>query len=235
MHGAIWQDQDKIATSPERCVQCGACAEVCLAEARQMMGREMSVPQVMAEIERDVAFYDESGGGVTCSGGEPLLQPDFLRALLEACREREIHTALDTSGFAAWEVIESIRAYVDLFLYDLKLVDDARHRRFVGVSSELILQNARALAARGHRLVLRIPIIPGINDDDGSVCQLGAFARELRCLNGIDLLPYHHIGAEKYARLHKPYLLPDARPPLADRMAAIAKILQGFGLKVKIV
>jgi len=232
--GAISWDGDVVSTDMEECVLCGACVEVCYAEAREIVGREMAVVQVMAEIERDVAFYDESGGGVTFSGGEPLLQRDFLLALLRACRKEEIHTAVDTCGFSPWETLDSIREYVDLFLYDLKLMDDARHRKFTGVSNKLILGNLQALAQRGHNIVLRVPIIPGVNDDDGDISQIGAFAAAWPRLNRVDILPYHHAGVDKYNRLHRVYELPEIRPPSDERMAGIAEILRGFGLQVKI-
>jgi pyruvate formate lyase activating enzyme len=233
-HGAISRNADAMSTDPEKCTACGACAEVCYAEARQIVGREMTVAQVVAEIERDVPFYDESGGGVTFSGGEPLLQPGFLLALLRACQEREIHTALDTCGFAPWETLDRVREHVDLFLYDLKLMDDDGHLKFTGVSNELILRNLQALSRRGHDVVVRVPVIPGINDDDENVRRIGTFAAALPSLQRVDLLPYHHAGSEKYHRLHKVYELPDARPPSDGRMAEIGQVLRGFGLHVKI-
>jgi len=232
--GAITWNGNGPVTDSEKCRRCGACAAICYAEARQQVGRELTVEQVMAEIERDIAFYDESGWGVTMSGGEPLLQRDFLSALLQACREKEIHTALDTSGFAAWETIERIRGYVDLFLYDLKLIDDARHRQFTGVSNAPILRNLQALSQRGHAIRLRVPVIPGINADDESVRQIGAFAAALAHLDGVDLLPYHAIGVDKYARLNLAYKLPETRSPSDERLTEIAHILNGFGLTVKI-
>ena len=111
---------------------CGDCAQVCQAEAREIVGRRVTVAEVMAEVEKDIVFYDESGGGVTFSGGEPLMQPDFLRALLQSCKEKEIRTAVDTSGLAAWKTLQSVSENVDLFLYDLKLMDDEKHRRVYG-------------------------------------------------------------------------------------------------------
>jgi pyruvate formate lyase activating enzyme len=232
--GAISWDGDMVFTDMEKCTLCGACVEACYAEAREMVGREVTVSQVMAEIERDVAFYDESGGGVTFSGGEPLLQSDFLLALLRACKEKEVHTAVDTCGFSLWETLDRIRGYVDLFLYDLKLMDDAKHRKFTGVSNELILRNVQALSQRGHNITLRVPIIPGMNDDDENIRQIGAFAAALPRLNRVDVLPYHRAGVEKYNRLNKVYRLPEIRPPSEERMAEVAQVLRGCGLQVKI-
>ena len=232
--GAIFWDGDVVSTDGEKCTLCGACAEACYAEAREIVGREMTVAQVMAEIERDVPFYDESGGGVTFSGGEPLAQRDFLLALLRACREKEIHTAVDTCGFATWETFDNIREYVGLFLYDLKLMDAAKHQKFTGVSNGLILRNLQALSQRGHDIFLRVPIIPGINDDDEEVRRIGAFAAALPRLERVDILPYHRAGVEKYGRLNEVYELPETRPPSDERMAEITQMLRGFGLQVKI-
>jgi len=231
--GAISRDDDVVSTDREKCVLSGACVEVCYAEAREIVGQEMTVAQVMAEIERDIPFYDQSGGGVTFSGGEPLLQRDFLLALLRACKERAIHTSVDTCGFATWETVDSMRKHVDLFLYDLKLMDDARHRKFTGVSNELILKNLQRLSAQGHDIFLRVPIIPGINDDAENIRQIGTFAAALPHLNRVDILPYHRAAAEKYHRLNKVYGLPETRPPSDEKMAEISQILRGFGLQVK--
>jgi len=199
-----------------------------------MAGRELSVSQVMAEIEKDTAFYDESAGGVTFSGGEPLAQPDFLLALLKACKERRIHTALDTSGFSTWRVLELIRHHVDVFLFDLKLMDDQKHRMATGVSIRPILENLLALSCGGHNIRIRVPVIPGITDDTDNVSAVGVFAASLPTLPPIDLLPYHHFAAAKYERLGKTYRLRDTRPPPADSMIRLADLLRGFGLSVNV-
>ena len=225
---------ESIAIDREKCTHCGACVEVCHAEARRIAGREMTVAQVMAEIERDIPFYDESGGGATFSGGEPLMQRDFLLALLRTCREQEIHTAVDTCGFSTWETLDTIREHVNLFLYDLKLMDPAKHRAFTGVSNESILCNLQALSRWGHAIVLRVPLIPGVNDDDENIRQTGAFAAALPHLERVDILPYHRAGIEKYHRLGKDYGLPEIGPPTDEKVAQAARILRGFGLHVKI-
>lgn len=232
--GAIAWEDGLIVTNGDRCTLCGACTRACYAEAREIVGAEMSVGQVMAEIERDISFYEESNGGVTFSGGEPLVQREFLRALLRACKEQDIHTALDTCGFATWETLDSVREYVDLFLYDLKLMDDARHRQYTGVSNALILGNLRALAQRGHAIIVRAPVIPGVNDDDEAIRQLGAWAAALPGLRQVDLLPYHHLSADKYARLNRAYRLETTHPPSESRMHEIAQNLRGFGLCVNV-
>ncbi len=219
---------------PGTCARCGACAAACYAEARSVTGREATVEKVMEEVERDVAFYERSGGGVTFSGGEPLMQIEFLDALLRASRERRIHTALDTCGYAPWESIDGIRGMVDLFLYDIKVVDDARHRELTGVSNETIVENLRALSRHGHDIRLRFPVIPGINDDEGSVRAIGALASSLPTLIGIDIIPYNRLGAEKHARLGRPYRMADTPALSAERSAALTGILSSFGLHVNI-
>jgi pyruvate formate lyase activating enzyme len=231
--GAISMNGDVVSTDGERCALCGACVQVCYAQAREMVGRKVTVAQVMAEIEQDVAFYDESGGGATFSGGEPLAQGDFLLALLRACGAREIHTVVDTCGFATWETLDRVREHVDLFFYDLKLVDDARHIKFTGVSNGLILKNLRTLASHAHDIVLRVPIIPGVNDDAENVRQIGTLAASLPHLERVDVLPYHHIALDKYARLNRAYKLSHTRAPSQERMAEVTQILQGFGLQVQ--
>lgn len=233
-HGAISQNGNLVSTDEEKCTLCGACVESCYAEAREMVGQEMTVAQVMAEIERDVIFYDESGGGVTFSGGEPLLQPDFLLALLQDCKNREIHTTLDTCGYVRWETLDRVRGLVDLFLYDLKLMDGAKHREFTGAPNDPILKNLQMLAARGHDIILRMPIVPGINDDEENIRHTGQFAAALPGLARMNILPYHRTAADKYHRLKMDYTLSQIRPPSNERMAEIAQMLRGFGLEVRI-
>ena len=222
--GAISERDGRTITDVDRCIRCGACAEACYAEARELVGREMTVGEVMVEIEGDIAFYDESGGGVTFSGGEPLVQPDFLRDLLQACQEQEIHTTVDTCGFAPWEVLDSIRHHVDLFLYDLKLMDDARHQKYTGASNAIILANLRALVQRGHTTVLRVPIIPGINDDEANIAAIGALATELGL--DADLLPYHATAIDKYRRMGRRYELEGVTAPDEKWMVEIERRLK---------
>jgi len=231
--GAISKNGNGLITNDALCTLCGDCVESCYAEAREIIGREVTVAEVMAEIDKDIAFYDESGGGVTFSGGEPLLQRDFLRALLRACREKEIHTTVDTSGFAPWTTFEQTRADVDLFLYDLKLMDNTA-QKFTGVPNSLILQNLQSLSQRGHNIIVRVPVIPGLTDEDDNIRQIGAFVAALPQAHLVELLPYHHIGADKYLRLNIAYELPNIQSPPAERMVQIAQNLSGFKVEVKI-
>jgi pyruvate formate lyase activating enzyme len=232
--GAIAWDGECYVTDRTLCTGCGECTAACYAEARELVGREMTVDQVLADIMRDAAFYDESGGGVTFSGGEPLLQGDFLLALLRACKAQGLHTALDTCGYAPTGTLNAVREHVDLFLYDLKLMDDARHRQVTGVSNALILDHLRLLAENGHRIILRVPIVPHVNDDDDNIRQIAALAHDLPSIERIDILAYHRIGNNKYERLDRPNPMPETAPPSADRLSGIVRAFESAGLRVKL-
>jgi pyruvate formate lyase activating enzyme len=221
-------------TDRERCTVCGACVEACYAEGRQIAGHEVMVDEIMETIRRDRPFYERSGGGVTLSGGEPLGQPEFLLELLQACKAEGLHTALDTCGHAPWEIFEQARPLVDLFLYDLKLVDDARHIELTDVSNALILDNLRKLAAHGGRIILRIPVIPGINDDADNLQAAAELAAKLPpgTLERLDLLPYHSSAAAKYTALGRPYPLEGVVTPSPEQMTTIAGRFSGLDVPV---
>ena len=216
------------------CQLCGKCAEACPTEAIQLVGESSSLDKIMAEIEKDVIYYDQSGGGVTFSGGEPLQQIDFLAALLQKCKEHEIHTAVDTSGLAAWERFERILPYTDLFLYDLKLMDDEKHRQFTGVGNQVILQNLSKLAESQAKITIRIPIIPNINDDEENLRATRDFIAALGTIQQVDLLPYHNIASDKYHRMAHKYALGKIGTPSAERMKELAKLFEekGFGVRI---
>lgn len=233
-HGAVQPDGECFITDRARCDLCGSCVAVCAADAREIVGREMTVEQVMAKVLPDVIFYDQSGGGVTFSGGEPLLQVDFLLDLLRACKDHDLHTVVDTCGFASPETFERVRPYVDLFLYDVKLMDDARHRVVTGASNDLILDNLRRLAAHDHPVILRVPVIPRCNDDADTLRQIGALAQSLPNVIRVDLLAYHTLGIDKYKRLDRPNPMPETAAPSEGDMAAIRRLLESFGLNVTI-
>lgn len=205
----------------------------CPAEALELVGRKMTVEQVFAEIGRDRTFYEQSGGGVTFTGGEPLAQPRFLLALLSACRGSGLHTVVDTSGYASWTVLDEIRPFVDLFLYDLKLMDDVRHRQWTDMSNKMILSNLQRLAEAGKNLLVRIPIIPGINDDEENLRQTGIFLASLSHHPSVELLPYHNIATAKYASLGLEYGLDEIHPPTKEKMQAHIACLKEYGLQVK--
>lgn len=223
-----------VVTDRTKCQVCGTCVDVCYAEGRQLVGRRYSLDEVLAEIESDRLFYEQSGGGVTFTGGEPTSQRPFLLPLLQAVKACGIHTALDTSGYCSWEALNEVRSFVDLFLYDLKLMDDTRHRQYTNVSNVLILQNLRKLAEHGHALRVRIPVVPGINDDEKNLRLSGEFLASLPGLQRVDILPYHNSAEAKYQNLGMTYSLPGLQSPSSERMEEIAAILCNFELEVRI-
>jgi pyruvate formate lyase activating enzyme len=232
--GAIAVVDGVVTTDRSRCMVCGTCAAICPSEARAVVGREMTAREVLAQIEKDSPFYEESGGGVTFSGGDPLAQVAFLKTLLRECKRREIHTAVETAGYAPWQAFERIRSDVDLFLFDLKVIDPQIHRQVTGVANAVILSNLRRLAGAGQALIVRVPLIPGINDGESALRELGEFAAALPGCLRVDLLPYHRAGEEKYHRLGRPYLLEGLASPDEAQVNAAAQVLKEFGLIVHV-
>jgi len=233
-NGAVAAGAGHLNYLRDHCQVCGACCQVCPAGVRELAARTMSVSEVMAEIEKDLVFYDESGGGVTFSGGEAFLQPVFLLELLKECRKKEIHTTLETCGYVNLELLQTLGEFVDLFLYDLKLMDSQKHQAVTGVANELILANLSWLAEHHPRVIVRVPIIPGINDDQETLQQIGEFVAALKQVLELHLLPYHKAGSDKYRRLGLTYQLPDLQAPDTERLEQIAGQLEQFGLKIKI-
>jgi pyruvate formate lyase activating enzyme len=222
------------AEPPLRCTRCGACVEACPTGARQMVGRRMTVAEVMAEVLKDRVFYEESGGGATFSGGEPLLQPKFLTALLEGCRAENIHTAVDTCGFASEENLLAVAPLADLILYDLKSMDEARHTHYTGAPNASILENLQAIGRAHANIWIRVPIIPGVNDNAEQLEALARCAAATPGVRQVNVLPYHEAGAYKSARVGKPYRLEKIVPLSPEFMAGVAAKFRGFGLNVKV-
>jgi len=220
-------------TEKEKCILCGKCIEKCPALAREMIGKKLTIEEVIKEIEKDLVFYEESDGGVTFSGGEPLRQSEFLEGLLNGCREKKIHTAVDTSGYISWEILNKISPKVDLFLYDLKLMDIERHKKYSGVSNEIILENLKKLSSVHHNIFVRFPVIPGINDDYQNIKETGEFLSSLKIAQ-VNLIPYHYIGIDKYKRLGRPYKLADTQSLSEEKLSEVSAILKKFNLNVKL-
>ena len=218
----------------DRCNSCATCVEVCPALAHEATGRRMSIAEIVAEIQKELPFFDQSGGGITCSGGEPLSQPESLLALLQACGRLGIHRAVDTSGFAAVETLLEVARNSELFLYDIKHMDSITHERFTGVANDLILTNLKALGDNGHAIRVRIPLIMGINDDEKNIRATGAFVAGCKGMQGIDILPYHPSATAKYRKLGQAYQGASLAAPAKAHISEIADLLRKYVVDVNI-
>ncbi len=199
----------------------------------EIIGRDYSLEELMVEISKDEVFYKESGGGVTFSGGEPLLQFDFLLALCHQCRQKAISVTLDTSGYTDQETFKKILPEVDIFLFDLKIMDETNHKRYAGSSNQKILKNLKLAAESGKRTIIRYPLIPGINDDQDNIEAMAAEMKNL-CLTEINILPYHRIAGDKYQRLNLEEKLPDLEEPDDAQIERVREFFAGKGFTVKI-
>ena len=226
--------------NPEARVDCGRetyrkrSVNLTLPASDNVIGPEVRIESLIADISYDSIFYDDSHGGVTASGGEPLMQIDFLEGMLLACRERGIETAVDTSGYAPWEKFERIMELVDLFLVDLKLLDEIQHEKYTGVSNVLILENFDRLIEAGASVRARLPMIPGITDTDENIEALISFLGRYEDLELISLLPYNRLGEDKFNRLGLEYRPGSLKAQVPDEMKLIAERFEDAGMSVRI-
>jgi pyruvate formate lyase activating enzyme len=203
-------------------------------EQNNTIGKQMSVADVMKVIDKEAVFYDESNGGVTLSGGEPLLQNNFALALLEACKQNGYHTAVDTCGHVKTEILADVMKVCDLFLFDIKHLNSEAHRKYTGLGNELILKNLCFLVKAGKHVIIRIPVIPGINDSDSHFRELNDFLLETGGIDEVHLLPYHSIAAGKYNRLGKPNALAHLKDMKKESLLPAKQKFEQNGFKVKI-
>jgi pyruvate formate lyase activating enzyme len=222
------------ALGSDGCLACSRCAEACPSGAREIAGRRWSVEGLLDEVLRDALVYDESGGGVTFSGGEPMSQPEFLLACLEACRRAGLHVAVDTCGFASRTVVTETVQRADLLLWDLKVLDEARHLALTGVPLGPILDNLAVASSRGVPIWLRIPVIPGVDDDEGTMRAAAAVAAATPSVRKVSLLPYHRTAAGKRTRLGREDALAGTVPPAPARMRALAAWFEPTGIETTI-
>jgi pyruvate formate lyase activating enzyme len=218
------------------CDLCGRCVEACPSGAWRLAGRRVTVAEVLARVLSDSIFHQRSGGGLTLTGGEPAAQVDFAAEILRRYKveERGRSAAVETSGFAEADVFDRLVEHADLVLLDLKHMDADRHRELTGVSNEPILRNARRTAASGRRLVIRFPLIPGLNDDDENVGRTADFTLGLPNVPELHILPYHRLGEPKYARLGRTYGCPGVAAPDAATLGRVRAALEAAGLKVEL-
>jgi len=226
--------EDGIVIDRKKCRRCGACADICYAEALVLVGKEMTSEEVLDEVLKDELFYRKSGGGVTFSGGEPFEQSAFVMRTAELCRKHGIHTAVETCGAVPWETLEASLPFIDLYLYDLKVVDSAQHERCTGVPNERILDNFKRLVSAGKDMRVRVPVIPGYNDRDKDLRSLIEFLHTKAPGVPVDLLPYHRLGRSKYERLDLGYGLDGVEPPSPERMNELRAWFEKAGFPVTI-
>jgi pyruvate formate lyase activating enzyme len=217
-----------------RCNLCNECVQACYAGALNIVGRYLTVPQLLAEVERDRKFYNHSGGGVTFSGGEPTAQPVFLEEACRQAQKRYLHTAIETCGYVRWETFRSILRYVDLVLYDIKHMDSNEHRRLTGVPNELILSNLERIGEMGKQVHVRLPLVPGCNDSAENLRATAEFVARLPNVQKLEILPYHRLGEPKWRQLDRPYQLHGVIPPSREHVYELADIARTYGLEVSI-
>ncbi len=230
----------QVVSPPERCLVwqrcdgCGDCVPICPSGAMKTAGEWMSVDRVMEIVERDLVYYRNSGGGVTFCGGEATMQPEFLSGCLRACKSAGINTALDTCGQTKWSILEDMLPDVNLFLYDLKHMDSARHKELTGFGNELILQNLRRIGRRGKPIWIRLPLIPGYNDSEDNLSRSAEFVAPMDTVEKISLLPYNVVSGAKYRAIGEKYQLEQVVPHSEDEEEALRKMLSPYGKKVEL-
>ena len=221
-----------IITDPELCKLCGICADVCPTKATEISGQTISKEEIFAKIEKERIFFDQSGGGVTFSGGEPLQHADYLIELLDECGERGIHRTVDTSGLAKTETLLEVAKRTDHFLYDLKMMDSAKHKKWTGVPNEKILENLQILATMGAKINIRVPLIKGVNADEENIRQTAEFVANLAGEKKVvNLLPYHNIATRKYQKLGGDYDPSGMETPTEEEQQAIIAEFATHGIK----
>lgn len=234
--GAIPTDRGKITTLREICNNCGKCTVICSAAARTMVGQETTVEEAMKYIENDAIFYYNSGGGVTLSGGEPTMQPEFSIGLLKGCHKVGIHTSMETCGFAEWCIFEEMLGYLDLMYVDIKHMLNTKHMDYCGVGNELILENIKKIAATcgNTSLILRIPVIPNYNDSVENISDIAKFIQGLPRVYRVELLPYHRLGTFMYRALHREYVLQDLKVPNPAHLSGLKQLIESLGIPCQV-
>ena len=224
-----------IVTNADLCAMCGKCAEVCPTKAIEMTGELLTVEQVMEQIKKETLLMDKSDGGVTFSGGEPLLHHEFLNELLDACGQEGIHRCIDTAGFTSTQVLLKVAEKCEHFLYDLKVMDSKKHKEWTGVPNEKILNNLKTLAATGVNMNIRIPLIKGVNDDDENIHESAKFIAGLEGKKPlVNILPFHSIAEKKYERLGEHYDRSGMAEPDLERQKEVLEIFKSYDVNAMI-
>ncbi|UCD07996.1 MAG: glycyl-radical enzyme activating protein [Dehalococcoidales bacterium] len=232
---ALTSGDESVIINRKLCDNCGLCVSICYSEALNLVGEEYTVEELVHEVEKDEVVYKHSGGGVTISGGEPLLEPEFTLELLHSFKQNNINTGVDTCGFVPRDTLESVLSYVDFFLWDIKHMNSGKHVEYTGVSNEFILDNLRFVSDSGTPVYLRLPLIPGYNDSEDNLRDVCEFAKDLSSLVEIDLLPLHHLGKVRYAALGHHYPI-EGIPLIRDEVLQEKKnLVESYGLTCNII
>jgi pyruvate formate lyase activating enzyme len=233
---AIIYGEDKLPhIEHRRCTGCGTCASVCTYKAIVLYGKPMNTDEIYNAVSGDKMFYEASGGGVTVSGGEALLQPQLVCDLFKKCREAGIHTCIETSGYASMSSLKQVIPYTDYILFDLKMMNSEKHLRYTGHPNNVILDNAKIVASSSVETLFRMPLIPGVNDDLQNISETSEFLCELgNKFQRIELMPYHLLGKGKYDSLGKPHGLPEIRSPESEQVESVKKVFEDKGIRCSI-
>lgn len=234
--GAISEDTKRILWTRELCVECFECLNGCHSQARQVCGKSFTVEQLLDEVEKDRAFFRRSHGGVTIGGGDPLAQSEFCREFLKEAKKSNLRTAIETSGYGQWKHLKDLMEYTDILFIDIKHMNSVQHKKLTGKANELILKNIEKASEvnlnEETEIVIRIPVIPTLNDSEENIRATAEFARSLKSIKKIELLPYHNMGQAKYKRTKwtEPYSLHELKPVAAESLLALKEIVEACGL-----
>ncbi len=233
-YGAVMAENGHSATNWGKCRASLKCVDVCTAEARKQIGEVKTAEQVVDEVVKDEAFYRRSGGGITLSGGEPLMQPDFAAEILRFCKSKNLHTAIETSGYSRYDDLIKVMEYTDAVYYDVKHMDSEKHKEGIGVGNEIILDNLDKIP-NSKAVVVRIPVVPEYNDSEPTMREIVTFVKKLGTVQRIELLPYNQLGIMKYERIGRDYLLSGVKPPTREVVTGLKNLIISCGMPCEIV
>lgn len=229
----ISNNESRYEINKNVCTNCGMCADICFAESKQIIGKEMTPEEVLKEILKDKMYFANSKGGVTFSGGEPIIQPYFLAEITKKCHDNQISVAVETCGYGDYDLFSPALDYIDLIYFDLKHTDDEVHKKLTGLSNEIILENLKKINSHGMEIILRVAIIPGYNDQKENLLEVARIALKTHNVKAVELMPYHNLGESKYNSLGRNYELKDVKLPehleLVECVDAMKKILDSVG------
>ena len=235
-HNAIEEDEEfGLIVDDDSCDLCGNCIDKCPYGSLELVGERVTVSKIMDRVRNDRAFYENSGGGITLTGGEPLFQPDFSRELLNSCKDNSIHTAIETTGYTSWDSLKSVLPYLNIIFYDFKHLDPELHQEYTGVGNELIKENLKKLS-RGFSgdLIVRIPFVPDYNSSEDLLESTFGFLSGLRGIKQVEVMPYHRFGVPKYHGTGREYGLPDIKPVNREEIEYLTEIGRKYGVETRL-